>query len=332
MSNHRGEWPPIRSAHPPCPQTSRPPGVGQWSCLSVLDALAATKNVHQRYGIVRQPVATPRDMLIWTSQQQRVPLDVGRLRCACVENCQRHAGRRSRAGAGGNALDEPGPGGRQAETSSIRNSARSARYLAAVRLPSDPCMTARPSVVHRYHLQARPRFLSRISKSGSCSGNRMKKWNGRQTHQNPVRRRHAVAAADFWPSAASSASNSVRRSAAIFSNRSRSATVFMACAKRCARAICSSRNSLLLAMASSCFDALSHGPMRGAVVCYGSGNLKGSKPSGPPAVRFLVSSPAIGGRALIGDGLGELGAEEEDLRRIVRPEHEDDQRAGRAIG
>jgi hypothetical protein len=44
-----------------------------------------------------------------------------------------------------------------------------------------------------------------------------------------------------------------------------------------ARAICSSRNSLLLAMASSCFDALSHGPMRGAVVCYGSGNLKGSK-------------------------------------------------------
>jgi hypothetical protein len=43
-------------------------------------------------------------------------------------------------------------------------------YLAAVRLPSDPFMTARPSVVDRHHLQARPRFLSRISKSGSCSG------------------------------------------------------------------------------------------------------------------------------------------------------------------
>jgi hypothetical protein len=57
--------------------------------------------------------------------------------------------------------------GRQPEASSIRNSARLAWYLAAARLPSDPSMTARPSVVHRDHLQPRPRFLSRISNSGS---------------------------------------------------------------------------------------------------------------------------------------------------------------------
>lgn len=49
---------------------------------------------------------------------------------------------------------------------------------------------------------------------------------------------------------ASSISSSLRRSVAIFSNLSRSTSVFIARAKRCARAICSSRNSLVLGMAS----------------------------------------------------------------------------------
>ena len=65
---------------------------------------------------------------------------------------------------------KPSQCGRLAEASSIRNSARWAWYLAADRLPSEHCMTAWPSIVQRYHRHARPRFVSRISKRGSCSG------------------------------------------------------------------------------------------------------------------------------------------------------------------
>ncbi|WP_206732836.1 hypothetical protein [Bradyrhizobium zhanjiangense] len=54
----------------------------------------------------------------------------------------------------------------QAESSSIRNSARLAWYLAAALLVSDPCMSSRPLDVQRYHLNVRRRCLRWISKSG----------------------------------------------------------------------------------------------------------------------------------------------------------------------
>jgi hypothetical protein len=60
--------------------------------------------------------------------------------------------------------------------------------------------------------------------------------------------------------------------------------------------------------------------MQGAGVCFGSGNLKA--PKGPHSVRFLIFSPAIDGRALVGDGLGEFGAGEDYLRGTVHPEHQ----------
>ena len=44
------------------------------------------------------------------------------------------------------------------------------------------------------------------------------------------------------------------------------------------------------------------------------------------------SFEALRGRALVGDGLRQLSAEEEDLGGIVGPEHQNDKRACRAIG
>jgi hypothetical protein len=67
--------------------------------------------------------------------------------------------------------------------------------------------------------------------------------------------------------------------------------------------------------------------MRGAWFGYNGGNLKGSNTS-----NLRLRTRAIGGRAFVCDGLGELCAEEKDLRLIVRPEYQDDQRAGRPIG
>ena len=71
------------------------------------------------------------------------------------------------------------------------------------------------------------------------------------------------------------------------SYRSAPAAVFMAAAKRRALAICSNKNSLLLGMASSWFDALSHRPMRNARFCYRSQNLKVSNTSNLQARSLL---------------------------------------------
>jgi len=51
--------------------------------------------------------------------------------------------------------------------SKSRKSALSALYLAAGRLPSEPCMTTAPSVVQTHHRHVRPRFLKANLKTGS---------------------------------------------------------------------------------------------------------------------------------------------------------------------
>jgi hypothetical protein len=43
-----------------------------------------------------------------------------------------------------------------------------------------------------------------------------------------------------------------------------------------------------------------------------------------PIIESFLGEFGVGGRALVGDGLGKLGAEQEDLCGIIGPEHQND--------
>ncbi|MBM7486086.1 hypothetical protein JOE52_005068 [Bradyrhizobium canariense] len=70
----------------------------------------------------------------------------------------------------GRRLDRPLSGvlsDKGTANSSASNSARLARYLAVERLPSVPCLSRRPSAVHKNHHHVRPRFLRWVSKTAN---------------------------------------------------------------------------------------------------------------------------------------------------------------------